>query len=60
MKKNFLFIFKLLIIVFFSLIWVVLIQAEYEMITKPELQNDFPLIKEWNETGVGCSCSVIK
>jgi len=30
---------------FFSLVWFILIQAEYEMVTKPKLQNDFPIIK---------------
>lgn len=28
-----------------SFLWFVLIQAEYEMITKPELQNEFPVVK---------------
>jgi tryptophan-rich sensory protein len=36
---------KLILLAFFSLIWFFLIQAEYEMITKPDLQNDFPMIK---------------
>jgi len=36
---------KLVLSVFFSLVWLILIQAEYEMITKPELQNDFPVVK---------------
>ncbi|MCK4297269.1 MAG: hypothetical protein KAX28_11525, partial [Candidatus Marinimicrobia bacterium] len=35
----------LVLLAFFSLMWFILIQAEYEIITKPELQNDFPIIK---------------
>jgi hypothetical protein len=27
---------------FFSLLWFILIQAEYEMVTKPDLQKEFP------------------
>jgi len=38
-------IIKLILLAFFSLVWFILIQAEYEMITKPKLQNDFPIIK---------------
>lgn len=45
MKNKIIIIFKLVLVVVFSLAWFVLIQAEYEMITKPELQNDFPIIK---------------
>jgi len=45
MKNKLLFTIKLVLLVFFSLMWFILIQAEYEMITKPELQNDFPIIK---------------
>jgi len=26
-------------------VWFIFIQVEYEIITKPELQNDFPIIK---------------
>jgi hypothetical protein len=36
---------KLILSVLLSFMWFVLIQAEYEMITKPELQNDFPIVK---------------
>jgi hypothetical protein len=36
---------KLVVLAFFSLLWFLLIQAEYEMITKPELQNEFPIVK---------------
>jgi len=36
---------KLILLAFFSLVWFILIQAEYEMITIPKLQNDFPIIK---------------
>ncbi len=45
MKNKLVIFIKLVLLAFFSLIWFVLIQAEYEMITKPELQNDFPIIK---------------
>jgi len=45
MKNKPLFITKLILLGFFSLIWFFLIQGEYEMITKPKLQNDFPIIK---------------
>jgi hypothetical protein len=44
--KNKLLIFvKLALLAFFSLLWFILVQGEYEMITKPELQNEFPIIK---------------
>ena len=45
MKNKFKIFIKLVLLIFFSLIWFFLIQAEYEMITKPELQNDFPMVK---------------
>ncbi|MDD4995121.1 MAG: hypothetical protein PHW53_01475 [Patescibacteria group bacterium] len=45
MKNRLIFIIKLVLSAFLSLIWFFLIQGEYEMITKPELQNDFPIIK---------------
>jgi len=45
MKNKLIIIVKFILAVFFSLIWFILVQAEYEMITKPELQNDFPIIK---------------
>ena len=45
MKNKFLIFIKLALLVFLSLLWFILIQAEYEMITKPELQNEFPVIK---------------
>lgn len=45
MKNKPLFIIKLVLLVFFSFLWFILIQAEYEMITKPQLQNEFPVIK---------------
>ncbi len=38
-------ILKIVSLTFLSFVWFVFIQAEYEMITKPELQNDFPIIK---------------
>jgi hypothetical protein len=36
---------KIILLTFFSLLWFVLIQGEYEMITKPYLRNAFPGIK---------------
>ena len=45
MKNKLKIFIKLVLLIFFSLIWFFLIQAEYEMITKPDLQNDFPMIK---------------
>jgi hypothetical protein len=39
------FIIKLFSLVIFSFLWFIFIQAEYEMITKPELQNEFPILK---------------
>lgn len=42
-------IIKFILLAFFSLIWFVLIQAEYEIITKPELRSECPLIQ-----GTGC------
>lgn len=45
MKNKLKIISKLVLLAFFSLMWFFLIQGEYEMITKPELQNDFPIIK---------------
>jgi len=44
MNKNFS-IVRIVILIFLSLAWFILVQAEYEMITKPNLQNDFPIIK---------------
>lgn len=44
-KNKLLSVIELALLTFFSLLWFILIQVEYEMITKPELQNDFPLIK---------------
>jgi hypothetical protein len=44
-KNKIIVIIKLILSVFLFLVWFVFIQAEYEMITKPELQNDFPIIK---------------
>lgn len=44
-KSRIIIIVKLFLSVILSLLWFILVQAEYEMITKPELQNDFPIIK---------------
>lgn len=38
MKKKFRIFTKLVLLAFFSLMWFFLIQGEYEMIIKPELQ----------------------
>lgn len=45
MTKKLSIILKLILAAVFALVWFVLVQAEYEIITKPELQNDFPIIK---------------
>ena len=45
MKSKIIVIAKLILSVFLFLAWFFLMQAEYEMITKPELQNDFPIVK---------------
>lgn len=39
------FTIKLILAAFIAFLWFILLQGEYEMITKPELQNDFPIIK---------------
>jgi len=44
-KNKLLISVKLILLIFLSLVWFVLIQAEYEMVTKPWLQNDAPIIK---------------
>ena len=38
-------IIKTVLLVLFSLLWFLFVQAEYEMVTKPILQNEFPIIK---------------
>ena len=45
MNNRFQIFLKLILLAFLSLVWFVFIQVEYEIITKPELQNDFPIIK---------------
>lgn len=45
MKNKLIILLKLVLLALFSLLWFFLIQAEYEMVTKPELQNEFPVIK---------------
>ena len=45
MKNKILITIKFVLALFLVLIWFLLIQAEYEMISKPWLQNDFPFIK---------------
>lgn len=45
MENKIIVILKLISSIFLFLVWFILIQAEYEMITKPELQNDFPIAK---------------
>jgi len=44
-KRRITVIAKLFLSAFLLLVWFFLIQGEYEMITKPELQNDFPVVK---------------
>lgn len=45
MKNKIILIVKLTLLAFLSLFWFVFIQVEYEIITKPYLQNDYPIIK---------------
>jgi hypothetical protein len=45
MKNKIKLIFRIGLLLFLSLFWFLFIQAEYEMVTKPILQNDFPVIK---------------
>lgn len=45
MKNKFIFFAKLGLALLLTLMGFILVQGEYEMITKPELQNDFPIIK---------------
>jgi hypothetical protein len=45
MKSKLILLLRVVLSAFLSFLWLVLIQGEYEMITKPELQNDFPVIK---------------
>jgi len=44
-KNKITLISKTVLLAVLSLVWFVFIQAEYEMVTKPMLQNDFPVIK---------------
>jgi hypothetical protein len=46
MKNKLKVIIKLILLALFSLMWFVLIQAEYEIITKPDLRNDIAIIKK--------------
>lgn len=45
MKNKIILVVKFILLATLSLLWFVLIQGEYEMVTKPYLQNDFPVIK---------------
>jgi len=45
MKRKLILFLKIVALAFLSLSWFLLIQGEYEMIIKPGLQNDFPVIK---------------
>ena len=45
LKNKFVFFIQLVFLIIFSILWFVLIQGEYEMLTKPALQYDFPIIK---------------
>lgn len=44
MKKILLLIFKIVIILFLGFVWLFILQGEYEIITKPYLRNEFPVI----------------
>ena len=43
MKNKLLNIIKIVIVVIFTLVWLFLVQGEYEMITKPYLRAEFPV-----------------
>ncbi|OGG89944.1 hypothetical protein A3H03_01315 [Candidatus Kuenenbacteria bacterium RIFCSPLOWO2_12_FULL_42_13] len=45
MKNKIIVIIKLILSAFLFFVWFVLVQAEYEIITKPGLQNDFPIVR---------------
>jgi len=45
MKNTLGIVLKSIAAVFLFLLWFVFIQSEYEMITKPELRSEFPIIK---------------
>jgi len=45
MKNKIKVAIKLILSIFLFLAWFLLLQGEYEMIVKPELQNDFPIVK---------------
>lgn len=45
MKNKIVVITKLVLSVFLFFVWFIIVQAEYEMIIKPEFQNDFPIVK---------------
>lgn len=45
MKSKLILVAKLALLLLFTLMWFILIQAEYEILTKPELRNDVPIIK---------------
>jgi len=47
MKKSFITYLKILVTIILFLIWFIFIQAEFEMVTKPELQTEFPIIHGW-------------
>lgn len=36
---------KFILLAFLSLFWFIFIQVEYEILTKPKLQDEFPIIK---------------
>jgi hypothetical protein len=45
MKNKLCILIKIVLLILLSFLWFLFIQAEYEIVTKPELQNDFPIIK---------------
>lgn len=45
MKNKLIVFIKLVLMVVFALAWFLLIQAEYEMIMKPELRNECPIVQ---------------
>ena len=47
MKNKLKIFIKLVLLAFFSLVWFILIQAEYEIITKPDLRNEVPILQRF-------------
>ncbi len=51
MVKKLAIIIRSVLVLLLAFAWFIFAQAEYEMITKPELQNDFPVVKGIHAVG---------